>query len=64
MHEEFQKMQKRLDITRKRNEKTLIFIYYRGDGGVDGRSLDTYAILKNEVCFPIEHRIRELARIE
>ena len=54
-------MQKRLEITKKRNEKTLIFVYYRGDGGVDARSLDTYAILKSGVTFSIEHRIRELA---
>ena len=61
MNEEFQKMQKRLEITKKRGEKTLIFIYYRGNGGVDSRSLDTYALLKKGVAFGIEHRIRELA---
>ena len=54
-------MQKRLEITKKRGEKTLIFVYYRGNGGVDSRSLDTYALLKKGVAFGIEHRIRELA---
>ena len=54
-------MQKRLEITKKRGEKTLVFIYYRGNGGVDSRSFDTYALLKKGVAFGIEQRIRELA---
>jgi len=28
-------MQKRLEITKRKREKTLLFIYYRGDGGLD-----------------------------
>lgn len=38
-------MQKRLDIAQKKNEKTLVFIYYRGNGGLDQKSQDTYAVL-------------------
>jgi len=60
---EFTKMKKRLEITSKRNEKTLLFIYYRGKGGVDANKLDTYALMKNGVVFGIERSIRELAKV-
>jgi len=51
-------------MMKKRKLKTLLFVYYRGEGGVEPRSLDTYAILSDGLPFELEHRIRELARTE
>ena len=48
----------------KDDVKTLLFVYYRGNGGLDMRCLDTYAILQNGKAFAIEHFIRDLALIE
>ena len=36
---------KRLDKAARENKKTMIFVYYRGNGGLDMRCQDTYAIL-------------------
>lgn len=38
-----------------KKKKTLIFVYYRGGGGLDGRCLDTYAVLPNREVFAIEN---------
>ena len=36
---------KRIEKATKLDKKTLLFVYYRGGGGLDMRCLDTYAIL-------------------
>lgn len=40
----------------------MLFVYYRGDGGLDMRCLDTYAVLQNGKAFAIEHFLRDLAK--
>lgn len=35
LHSEFKKMLKRLEIARGKKQKTLLFLYYRGNGGLD-----------------------------
>ena len=54
---------KRLDKANRDGKKTLLFVYYRGGGGLDMRCLDTYAILQNGKAFAIEHFLRDLAQI-
>ena len=39
-----------------------MFVYFRGNGGLDMRCQDTYAILKNGKAFAIEHFLRDLAK--
>lgn len=56
-------MQKRLVITARKNERTLLFIYYRGNGGLDKKSHDTYAVLQNGFAIDMERRVRQLAQI-
>ena len=36
---------KRLETAARQGKKTLLFVYYRGGGGLDLRCMDTYAIL-------------------
>lgn len=54
-------MQARLTISKEYNERTLVMVYYRGEGGLDRRCLDTYAIIKQKNYFALEHYLRELA---
>ena len=53
---------KRLDMAAKQGKKTLLFVYYRGNGGLDMRCMDTYAILQNGKAFALEHFMRDLAK--
>ena len=55
---------KRIAKATKQDKKTLLFVYYRGGGGLDMRCLDTYAILQNGKAFAIEHFLRDLAQIK
>ena len=54
---------KRIEKATKQDKKMLLFVYYRGGGGLDMRCLDTYAILQNGKAFAIEHFLRDLAQI-
>jgi len=45
-------------------QKTLIFVIYVGEGGLDLRCLNTYACLPKSKTFAIEHFVRQLALIK
>ena len=53
---------KRLEKASREGKKTLLFVYYRGNGGLDMRCMDTYAILQNGKAFALEHFLRDLAK--
>ena len=53
---------KRLETAARQGKKTLLFVYFRGNGGLDMRCMDTYAILQNGKAFAIEHFLRDLAK--
>ena len=54
---------KRLEKAAREGKKTMIFVYYRGNGGLDMRCMDTYAILQNGKAFALEHFLRDLAKV-
>jgi hypothetical protein len=60
---DFKKMEARLTISKEYQENTFLMVYYRGEGGLDRRTLDTYAITQDGGFAPVEHYIRELAAI-
>jgi hypothetical protein len=61
LHHDYLKMEARLHIAKEAGESVFLMVYYRGEGGVDQRCLDTYALVKDNTYFALEHYIRELA---
>lgn len=64
LHENISMLSKNLEITGRRGKKTLLVVCYRGGGGLDMRCLETYAIMQGEKAFPLEHLLRDLAKIQ
>ena len=64
LYHDFRKMKARLEIASDKGESVLLLCYYRGEGGLDHRCLDTYAIIKGNTYFAIESYMRQLAQTE
>lgn len=61
LYHDYKKMQARLNISKDYDEKTFVWVYYNGEGGLDSRGLDTYAVIQGKSYFALEHYLRELA---
>ena len=55
---------KNLEAASQRGTKTLLVVYFRGNGGLDLRCLETYALLQDGKAFPIEHLLGDLAKVK
>ena len=64
LHENISLLSKDLETSGRQGKKTLLVVCYRGGGGLDMRCLETYAIMQGGKAFPIEHLLRDLAKIQ
>ena len=48
----------------EKDQKCLVFVIYVGDGGIDLRQLNTYAVIKKTKMFALEHFVRQLSLIK
>jgi len=58
------KLEQHMKKASEKKQKCLLFIVYMGNGGLDLRCLNTYAVLLEKKTFALEHYIRQLALIE
>lgn len=64
LHLTYRSLTDKLSHAQSLKKKTLLFVYYRGGGGLDSRCLETYAVLPSKEVFAIEHMLTEMAKID